>query len=172
MCSRRGGEEQGGGDNDHSIHHEKLVDFENADEGQSLGKVKVILEREYAALKGYFIYLTRSSEYHVLVNQYENAADSNSASNQSFSQGQQIGDTLCRVIREMKGKSDQISLLSDAMDGGVRSLPIAQRKPVYPRHGVRSAKKASPGMSSSASLALLKASTNYLYKLKSGNKDL
>lgn len=117
----------------------------------------------------------------MLVSQYENAADYNSeAQNQSFSQGQHIGDTLCRVIREMKGKSDQIALLADAMDGGketpVRNVPVAQRKPVYPRGGSggrkvepKKAPKASPGMSSSASLALLKASTNYLYKLKSGN---
>jgi hypothetical protein len=116
-------------------------------------------------------------EYHVLVSQYENAADSNSAAqNQSFSQGQAIGDTLCRVIGEMKGKSDQIALLSDAIEGRNmtpnRSVPIAQRKPVYPRGGMGRGvigKKASPGMSGSASLALLKASSNYLYKLKSGS---
>lgn len=76
----------------------------------------------------------------------------------------------------MKAKSDQISLLSDAMEGSqvtpIRNVPIAQRKPVYPRHGsisrrgVESVKKSSPRMSSSASLALLKASQNHLYKLR------
>jgi hypothetical protein len=52
VCSRRDNEEQeGGGGDDHSVHHDALVDFENADEGKSLGKVKAILEKEYAALK-------------------------------------------------------------------------------------------------------------------------
>jgi hypothetical protein len=53
VCLRRGEEEQQGGDDDHSVHHDALADFEKGDEGKSLGKVKAILEREYAALKGY-----------------------------------------------------------------------------------------------------------------------
>jgi hypothetical protein len=54
VCSRRGEEEQCDGDDDHSVHHDALVNFENADDSKSLGKVKAILEREYAALKGYY----------------------------------------------------------------------------------------------------------------------